>query len=179
MSGRTERAGRRVRRDAERIQQTPWRQPVNRFPPLEVVSADELEMIHNASLRVLEEIGLEVMSDAALTLFKQAGAKVDMSRQHVWIDRGIIAEALKTVPPEFTLTPRNPARAVHYGGRSIAFGTVGGPPNSSDLDGGRRPGNHHDSQNFIRLVQSLNCVHVVGPAVAAIDLDAETRHLDT
>ncbi len=179
MSGRVERAGRRVRRDAERIQQSPWRQPVNRFPPLEVVSADELEMIHNASLRVLEEIGLEVMSDAALTLFKQAGAKVDMSRQHVWIDRGIIAEALKTVPSEFTLTPRNPERAVHYGGRNIAFGTVGGPPNSSDLDGGRRPGNHRDSQNFIRLVQSINCVHVVGPAVAAIDLDAETRHLDT
>lgn len=179
MSGRAERPGRRVRRDAERIQQLPWRQPVNRFPPLEVLSADELEMIHNASLRVLEEIGLEVMSDQALGLLKAAGAKVDMARQHVWIDRGIVEAALKTVPAEFTLTPRNPARAVRYGGRNIAFGTVGGPPNCSDLDGGRRPGNHRDSQNFIRLCQSLNCVHVVGSAVAAIDLDAETRHLDT
>lgn len=174
-----ERPGRRARRDVEQIHQTPWKQPYNRFPPLEVVSADELEMIHEASLEVLEEIGLEVMSDRALGLFKAAGAKVDWGRQHVWIDRGIIAAALATVPREFTLTPRNPARAVTYGGRNIAFGTVGGPPNCSDLEGGRRPGTHRDSQNLIRLCQSLNCVHVVGSAVAAIDLDAETRHLDT
>jgi len=173
------RAGRRVRRESDAIHQLPWKQPYNRFPPLEVLSADQLEMIHEASLEVLEEIGLEIMSDAALGLLKAAGAKVDMGRQHAWIDRGVIEAALKTVPKEFTLTPRNPGRAVQYGGRHIAFGTVGGPPNCSDLDGGRRPGNHRDSQNFIKLVQSLNCVHVVGPAVAAIDLDAETRHLDT
>ncbi len=173
------RSTRRVRREVERLHQLPWKQPFNRLPPVEVLSADQVETIHLASLRVLEEVGIELMNDRACALFKAAGASVDPSNQRVRIDRGIVEQALKTVPRQFTLTPRNPDRAVVYGGGHIAFGTVGGPPNCSDLDGGRRPGNHADSQNFIRLTQSLDCVHVIGPSVAAIDLDAETRHLDT
>lgn len=173
------RANRRVRRDAEALHQLPWKQPVNRLSPVEVLSADEVETIHRASLRVLEEIGLEVWNDRALRILKAAGADVDFSKQHVRLDRGLIAAAMATAPARFTLTPRNPARTVVFGDRHIAFGTVGGPPNASDLDGGRRPGNQHDSRNFMRLAQSLNCAHLVGPAVAAIDLDAETRHLDT
>jgi trimethylamine--corrinoid protein Co-methyltransferase len=56
---------------------------------------------------------------------------------------------------------------------------VGGPPNASDLDGGRRPGNFADYKNFIRLMQSLNILHLCGGVpIAPIDLDAETRHLD-
>ena len=173
------REARRPRRDAEAIHQLPWRQPVNRLPPVEVLSTDQVEAIHHASLRVLEEIGIEVLNDAALDRFRRAGANVDTAAQRVRLDRGLIEQALATAPPSFTLNPRNPERRVLYGDPCLAFACVGGPPNCSDLDGGRRPGNHRDSQNFIRLQQSLNVTHVIGPAVAAIDLDAETRHLDT
>ncbi len=176
---RGERAGRRVRRTVDSLHQLPFKQPRHRFPPIEVLSADELESIHLASLRVLEEIGIRVQNQRALDLYRAAGATVDMATQHVRLDRGIVAAAMATAPSQFTLHSRNPERSLVYGGGHMAFGTVGGPPNCSDLDGGRRPGTHHDSQMFIRLVQSLNCVHIAGPAVAAIDLDPETRHLDT
>jgi trimethylamine--corrinoid protein Co-methyltransferase len=56
---------------------------------------------------------------------------------------------------------------------------VGGPPNVSDLEGGRRIGNYEDMCNFTRLVQSLNIVHQDGGgAVEPQDLPAATRHLD-
>jgi trimethylamine--corrinoid protein Co-methyltransferase len=174
-----ERLARRPRRDAEAIHQIPWRQPVNRLPPVEVLSADQVEAVHDASLRVLEDIGMEVMNERALELFKRAGASVDMGAQHVRLDRGLVSAAIAKAPPSFRLHARNPERTITYGEPYLTFACVGGPPNCSDLDGGRRPGNHRDSQNFIRLQQSLNAVHLVGPAVAAIDLDAETRHLDS
>lgn len=173
-----ERLARRPRRDADAIHQIPWRQPINRLPPVEVLSADQVEAIHDASLRVLEEIGMEVLNNRALEIFRRAGASVDMAAQRVRLDRALVAEAVAKAPPSFKLHARNPGRHVTYGEPYLTFACVGGPPNCSDLDGGRRPGSHQDSRNFIRLQQSLNAVHVVGPAVAAIDLDAETRHLD-
>src|SRR5688500_1659644 len=41
------------------VKQLPWRQPVNRYPAVEVLSADALEAIHDASMRLLETQGLE------------------------------------------------------------------------------------------------------------------------
>src|SRR5215469_6986089 len=157
-----ERLARRPRRDAEAIHQIPWRQPVNRLPPVEVLSADQVEAVHDASLRVLEDIGMEVMNERALELFKRAGASVDMGAQHVRLDRGLVSAAIAKAPPSFRLHARNPERTITYGEPYLTFACVGGPPNCSDLDGGRRPGNHRDSQNFIRLQQSLNAVHLVG-----------------
>src|SRR5215469_6820984 len=107
-----ERLARRPRRDAEAIHQIPWRQPVNRLPPVEVLSADQVEAIHNASLRVLEDIGMEVLNDRALEIFHRAGAAVDRGAQHVRLDRGLVAEAVAKAPPSFRLHARNAERSV-------------------------------------------------------------------
>ncbi|HEY9537971.1 MAG TPA: trimethylamine methyltransferase family protein, partial [Kiloniellaceae bacterium] len=65
------------------------------------------------------------------------------------------------------------------GGRNIAFGSVASAPNASDLDGGRRPGNQRDYQNFLRLSQAFNVVHfLAGYPVEPTDLHPATRHLD-
>ncbi len=174
-----ERRPRRERRVADAIKQLPWQRLVNRFKPMEILSADELEAIHRASLRILEELGLEVWSEQALAIFRRAGASVDASNSRVRLDRGLIEAAIKTVPREFTLYPRNRERRVTFGGQPLVFGSVGGPPHCSDLDGGRRPGTQKDFRNLVRLIQSLNVVHIVsGSPVAPIDLNAETRHLD-
>src|SRR3546814_6115568 len=41
----------------------------------------------------------------------------------------------------------------------IAVGSGASAPNASDLDGGRRPGNQRDYQNFLRLSQAFNVGH--------------------
>jgi trimethylamine---corrinoid protein Co-methyltransferase len=171
---------RRARRPAgPKVHQLPWRRLRNTYKPVEILSEDHIEAIHETSMRVLENLGIEFLSETALKKLKAAGADVDMSSQLVKFDRGLIMEQIAKAPSEFTLTPRNPERYVTLGGTHVNFNSVGGPPNASDLDGGRRPGNYHDFQNFIRLMQSLNALHMCGGVpVAPIDLDAETRHLD-
>ena len=63
------------RRSRERsIEQLPWRLPTNPYRPIEVLSADQLESIHDTSLRVLEQLGIEFMSPEALDVLARAGA---------------------------------------------------------------------------------------------------------
>ena len=49
----------------------------NRFTALEALDEEQLEFIHDISLRIVEEEGVEVRGDQALDLFRKAGATVD------------------------------------------------------------------------------------------------------
>lgn len=146
---------------------------------MEVLSADQVEAIHLTSLRILEEIGIELMSPAARATLRAVGAQVEEASGTVRLDRAIVERALATVPASFTLNSRNPAKQLVLGGRNIAFGLVAGPPFVHDCERGRRAGNYRDYCDFIRLAQYFNAIHVIGNQVCApVELPANTRHLD-
>ena len=171
-----QRRGRRADAAHTPIQQPPFQQPRHTLEPSRIVSDDQLEAIHRQSLKVLEEIGMDILHDEARAILGKAGARVDGER--VRIGREIIEEALKTPPSEFTFHARNPAHDIRVGGKWIAFAPVGGPPNCSDLDRGRRPGTLEDAGNFVKLSQFFNTVHTAGGAsVDALDVHASVRHL--
>jgi trimethylamine--corrinoid protein Co-methyltransferase len=159
--------------------QPPWRRLANPYRPFEILSADQLQAIHQASLRILEELGIEFLSDRALDILGRAGARVDRDSRLVRFDPGLVEHLVGRAPSSFTLAARNPARSVAIGGNAVCFASVGGPPNCADLGRGRRPGSFADFGEIVRLIQSLESIHLVGGApVVPIDLPAETRHLD-
>jgi len=161
------------------IRQLPWRQPVNDYPRLEVLSADQVEAIHEASMTLLETQGMRVLHSPARGLLKGAGASVDEASQMVRFDRAMLQETLAQAPSEFTLHARNPAKSFRLGGRHLAFTSVGGPAYCNDLDRGRRRGRYEDACDYLRLVQSLDIIHQEGGgAFEPIELPPETRHLD-
>jgi trimethylamine--corrinoid protein Co-methyltransferase len=177
---RKRQGGRGRRTEGSRVPQLPWVQVANPYPPMEVLSADQLEAIHLTSLRILEELGMEVMSSRALQILQKAGAEVDSATRTVRLDRGLVASALASVPASFTLTPRNAGRCVSLGGNRINFGLVAGPPNVHDFERGRRAGNYRDYCDFIRLAHYFNTIHLIGNQVCApVELPANSRHLDT
>ncbi len=158
------------------VNQLPWSQPRMTLEPSRILSDDQLEAIHQNSLRVLEEIGIDVLFPEARDILAHAGASVREER--VRIGREVIEEAIKSPPPEFTFYARNPSRNIQIGGKWIAFGPVGGPPNCSDLDRGRRPGALDDNSNFLKLSQFFNCIHTSGDgSVDALDVPSPVRHL--
>jgi trimethylamine--corrinoid protein Co-methyltransferase len=147
------------------------------FPPTAAVSADQLEAIHEASLTILEEVGMDILLPEAREVYRAAGAAVE--GQRVRFDRGLVLEAVAKAPAQFTLHARNPARNVGIGGDEITFCAVASAPNCSDLAGGRRPGSQNDFRNFMRLIQTLNIVQIIGGyPVEPVDLHPNTRHLD-
>ena len=151
----------------------------NALKPIEVLSEDQIAAIDEASLTLLQEIGIEFMGPAARDLLRKAGAKVDDGTGLVRIPRELIAEGLKTAPSSFVLTPRNPQRRVHVGGSHISFGLVAGPPNVHDCVNGRRSGNYSDYCTIIKLAQSFDIIHFIGnQPTPPIELPVATRHLD-
>jgi trimethylamine--corrinoid protein Co-methyltransferase len=171
---------RRERRQAE-VPQSPWRRLSVPFAPLEVLSPEQLETVHDRALGILETLGLEILSaDSAATM---AAAGCDVERREpgalVRFPRALVEGLIAKAPTSIRLHARNPAHDVVLGGREINFATVSGPPNASDLDRGRRPGSVADQSDLIRLGQMLNSVHLcASPPVEAMELPAGSRHLD-
>lgn len=152
---------------------TPVRRP---FAPTELVDADQLEAIHEASLDVLQDIGMDVLEPAARAVFAEAGCVVDGER--VRFDREMVAESVARSPSEFTLHARNPDRNVRIGGDNVVFTAVASPPNVSDVAEGRRTGNHEDFQKLVKLSHYFNSIHMhAGYPVEPADLHPSVRHL--
>ncbi len=158
-------------------EQRPFDQPRLRREPTRLVSDDQVEAIHHASLRILSELGMKVLDPETRSVFGGAGATVD--GEMVRFEPALVEELITTAPAQFTLHARNPAHDLVMGGDHLSFAAVNSAPNVADLDGGRRAGNRHDYQNLLRLVQSLTSIHFTpGYPVEPIDIHASVRHLD-
>jgi len=159
--------------------QRPFGEVRNPSAPADLISADQVEVIHHTSLKVLRDIGIKVDSGVALDLLQKIGADVDRATGMVRFDPALVEEMITGLPSEFTIHARNPDKTVTVGGNSLTFATVCGPSFVSDLDRGRRAGTLEDMRNFVKLSASLNIFHHEGGAgCEPLDLPAETRHLD-
>ena len=153
---------------------------VNRWPPLEILDADQVERILAAAFRVLEEAGLEIRSPEARAVYRRGGALVDEETQMVRLGREVVAAHLASAPEKFVLHARNPARDLHVGGNVVNFGPVNGAPNISDRDGGRRYGDLEAFRNILKLTHTLGILHWQGGIVVEpTDIPVAIRHLAT
>lgn len=177
-SAGSKRGPRRGHRVKGEIIQQPWARLRNPLRPIEVLSADQIESIHEASLRLLSEVGMEMHDPWAREVLQKAGCQVDQFSMRVRLDPAFVVEQVAKAPSEFTLRARNPERFLTLGGNNINIVSVVGPAYCSDLDRGRRTGTTEDVRNFVQLLQSLNTIHCVyGTPFEAMDLAPEVRHL--
>lgn len=169
-------------RGAERVRKTAtlkYLNLVNDLARTEILSPDALEDIHNASLTILEEIGMDIILPEARERMRAAGADVTPGTERVRFDRGMIMEFLGSVPSDFTLYARNPLRNVRIGGKNLVFAQVASAPFVADREGGRRAGNREDFRKLIKLAQSYDVIHMTGGyPVEPVDIHASVRHLD-
>ena len=86
------RAARRSRRVQSPFAQSPFRRIQNHFPPLEVITAEQVEQLHEASMEILEQIGIVFMDAESLDLWEKAGARVRKSRcKRGGMSRGLLS----------------------------------------------------------------------------------------
>lgn len=164
---------------SSQLQQLPWQILKNPYKPIEIIYEEQIEQIHHTSMRILEEVGMDILDEDARALMKQCGAKVTAGSHRVYFDRYLIMDYLASVPELFTLHARNPMHNLQIGKNFTSFGTVASAPNASSMEGGRRAGNKADYQNFLRLMQSLNILQFTGGyPVEPVDIHASVRHLD-
>jgi trimethylamine--corrinoid protein Co-methyltransferase len=171
------RGGREARRQARTSFQVRWLPPAERRIPLyEVLDEEQLERLHEAAMRVLEELGIEFRDDEALALWKQAGAEV--SGQRVRIPRELLMGLVAKAPERFTIHARNPERNIELGSGRMAFASTYGSPFVRGLDGERRYGTMEDLRNLHKLAYLAPVLHNTGSVICEpVDVPIPKRHL--
>ena len=127
-----------------------------RTAELQVLSPLEIETIHNASMQILQEVGIKVDFPLARTLFAEAGAKVDEDRETVYIPEKVLLDAVKKAPASFQLCGRDASVfSMTVGGDQVQFAGLGTPTRIIDNATGEiRPTTARDMHNHIVLVDA-------------------------
>lgn len=158
--------------------EVPFQEIKSPIDPINWISAAQVEKIHQASLWILENVGMAFMDEEALDLWQNAGAKVDQAEQRVWIGRDLLLELVSKAPSRFTWHARNPQYNFVMGGSHIAFNPNSGMPYVSDLERGRRAGTLADYEKFAKLAHVVPFFHIAGgPFCEPQDIEPSLRHL--
>jgi len=147
-------------------------------PKISFLSEDELEAIHNASLEVLENTGIKVMSKKALDILKEAGAKVDYEKNLATIPRYVVEESLKRAPKTIKYCARNPKYDFVLNKQEPHFCATGGPPFIRDWETGKR--RYSTSEDLARcsvIADYLEHVHLIWPMGAGMDVPDPIRYI--
>ncbi|MBM4347986.1 MAG: trimethylamine methyltransferase, partial [Deltaproteobacteria bacterium] len=122
------------------------------------LTEEQIQIIHQTSLRVLDEVGVKVELEEVLKIFKNHGAKVDGTI--VRIPPSLVEQALQIVPHEFVMAGREEKHDLYLGGKRVYLGTGGAALTVLDLETGEaRPGGLQDIALLARLVDALENVH--------------------
>lgn len=146
-------------------------------PVFDYVSEEVLDEIHEASMRLLEEVGIEFRDEPALATWREAGA--DVTDERVRIPRELLMPLIEKAPSEYVHTARNPDRSVRIGGDGMGFAPIYGSPFVRSLDGQRRYARLEDFENFVRLAYMTPSLNLSGGTVCEpTDVPVPKRHLD-
>ncbi|MCA2012075.1 trimethylamine methyltransferase family protein [Cereibacter sphaeroides] len=174
----TSRRRRRSRDAAPKTARQPdYRQLRHPFPAQTMFSEDEVAGMHDTALRVLEELGIKVLLPEARELYAAAGARVQ--EDMVFLGRDIVTAAIASAPKAWTLRAPNPLRDQRYEQGAMIFMAGVGCPNASDRERGRRPGSMADFVETLKLCQSFDVIHTLGPTVEPQDIPVALRHYAT
>lgn len=128
---------------------------------LNMMTSEQCQQIHLASLEVLERAGVDVQLDEALSLLNQAGADVrDPSK--VRIPSSLVDWALRNTPKKIIIYDRNGQPALRLEGRNGYYGTGTDTLNVIDLETGKRRGaRSKDVDRAVRLTDALDQIDFV------------------
>ncbi len=130
----------------------------------EYFSKSEIRQIHEASLKILAETGVNFGYEPALAILRESGCRVEGER--VYFEPKFVEKTVAKAPSEFTLYARNPEKNITIGGDNIAFIPCYGPPVVTDLDRGRRNSVLEDYQNFVKLSYASKSMDITGGMMA-------------
>ncbi|MEI7745429.1 MAG: trimethylamine methyltransferase family protein, partial [Chloroflexota bacterium] len=142
------------------------------------LSEDEQERVHEASMRILAEVGVRVHGELARPILAAAGASVDDETGLVRMPGAVVEAALATAPRAFTLGARNQAYDYAMPSGVTRFAMDGTAAFMRDFTTGeRRYGRRQDTVDAMRILQACELMVMGWPPVAANDRPVASRPL--
>jgi trimethylamine---corrinoid protein Co-methyltransferase len=145
---------------------------------LEILTPAEVKKIHDATLHIIEHVGVRFPSKRALEIWQANGATVDFERKIICVKPQIIEDALKKAPPIYHLAARDSRQDLPLDGNHVFVGTDGCGVEVIDIQTGqRRMSKLSDVRDISRIADDTEEVAFHWVPVSAQDMPAETRGL--
>ena len=96
------------------------------FRPLNILSEEQAERIHQAALDVLQVTGVRVDSEKARKIYERGGCKVDHESRRVRLPPGLVVESLRRCPPSFHMKALDPKNDIVVGGNTVYMSLFAG-----------------------------------------------------
>src|SRR4030066_1182074 len=145
---------------------------------LEILTPEEIQRLHTATLDIIESTGIRFPSKRALDIWEANGAHVDRNTSIVKGPGQIIEDARKLAPPRYVLAARNPNQDLPLDGNHVFLGTDGCGVEVLDINTGkRRMSGGQAVADIARIGDALEEIAFHWVAVSAQDYPAITRGL--
>ena len=142
---------------------------------LNFLSETEIESIHQATLRILDEIGIILKHKETQELLTSAGARVDGER--VKFPPEVVEKRLKGCPSSVSVRGRGGTTKV-LGDGSLNFHNLGGARDIyNSADGSKRYATIEDVQKATRLLDALENCNTITPFFTPFDFPGELMSL--
>ena len=135
-----------------------------------LLTQEQVERTHEASLEVLENVGLLVRNEKARALFDKHGCKVDAETQIVTFPRTVVEKYRKMLPPSFTFRGRDPKfdKTIPKDGPILVTGSSA-PDIIDPVTGQERRARSDDIARIAHLVNELPAYDVFSVSTLADD----------
>jgi len=145
---------------------------------LEALTQDDVKKIHEATLQIIEKVGVRFPSKRVLEIWEANGADVNYEKKIVRVKPRIIEDALKKAPPAYKLAARDPQQDLQLDGNHVHLGTDGCGVEVIDIDTGeKRTSCLQDVRDIARVADATEEVAFHWVPVSAQDRPAEARGL--
>lgn len=145
---------------------------------LDILNSQEIKKIHDATLWIIEKVGVRFPSKRALEIWAANGAQVDPDKMVVRAKADLIVNALKTCPQTYPLAARDPKQDLSLDGNHVYLGTDGCGVEVIDLQTGmRRVSSLQDVRDISRIADATEEVAFHWVPVSAQDMPPQTRGL--
>lgn len=145
---------------------------------LEILTTEEVQKIHDATLWIIEHVGVRFPSERALEIWESCGATVDREKKIVRARPNLIEDALKKCPPKYDLAARDPQQDCKLDGNHVYLGTDGCGVEVIDIETGqKRTSCLSDVRDISRVADGTEEVGFHWVPVSAQDTPVESRGL--
>jgi trimethylamine--corrinoid protein Co-methyltransferase len=148
----------------------PALEPLRSAYRLQYLTDEQLDQLQEATLDILENIGVKFPSEKALKVFAEHGAHIDRDTQIVKLKRDMVFNAMKTVPRYFVMGARVPEYDLNLEDGTTYFTTDGCGVEVVDLDTNQpRASSKADVGMMARVADYLPSIGFCWPMVSAQD----------
>ena len=135
-----------------------------------LLTPEQVERVHEASLEILAKVGLLVRNEKARAILARHGCDVNSETQIVRFPRSVVEEFRQAIPPTFTFRGRDPKFDKTLPGDGPIMVTASSAPNIIDpVTGEERRSRSDDIARIAHVVNELPGHDVFSTSTLAAD----------